>query len=142
MAVKVREIMTENPEVISPDDTLQDAARRMKQMDVGMLPVCEGDRITGTLTDRDISIRCVAEGKDPTQARVRDAMTGGEVLCCAAEEDVKVVAKRMRDHQVRRLPVLDTDKTLIGIVSLGDVALHADDRTAGNALEGVSQPSA
>jgi len=142
MAVKVREIMTENPETVAADDTLQDAARRMKQLDVGMLPVCDGDRIIGTLTDRDISVRSVAEGKDPKQARVRDAMSQGNILCCEVDEDVKVVAKRMRDNQVRRLPVLDQSQRLIGIVSLGDVALHADDRTAGNALEGVSQPHA
>jgi len=142
MAVKVREIMTENPETVSADDTLQDAAQRMKALDVGMLPVCDGDRIIGTLTDRDISVRSVAEGKDPKQARVRDAMSEGDVLCCDADEDLKIVAKRMRDHQVRRLPVLDGGRSLIGIISLGDIALHADDRTAGDALEGVSQPSA
>jgi CBS domain-containing protein len=142
MAVKIREIMTESPETISPDDTLQEAARRMKQLDIGMLPVCESDHIVGTITDRDISVRGVAEGKDPKQAHVSDAMSQGEVLCCAADDDVKEVAKRMRDHQVRRIPVLDSSKRLIGIVSLGDVALHADERTAGDALEGVSQPSA
>ena len=142
MAAKVRDIMTKNPQTISAEDTLQAAARRMKELDVGMLPVCEGGRVMGTLTDRDISVRGVAEGKDPKQARVRDAMSQGTVLFCGADEDVKVVAKRMRDNQVRRLPVLDGNERLIGIVSLGDVALHADDRTAGNALEGVSQPHA
>jgi CBS domain-containing protein len=142
MAVKVSDMMTENPQTISANDTLQAAARRMKELDVGMLPVCEGERVIGTLTDRDISVRGVAEGKDPKLTRVQDVMSQGSVLFCEADEDVKVVAKRMRDSQVRRLPVLDRNKRLIGIVSLGDVALHADDRTAGNALEGVSQPHA
>jgi len=140
--MKVREAMTARPECVGPDDTLDQAARKMKNLDVGPVPVCENDRLVGMLTDRDIVVRCVAEGQDARSAKVRDAMSEG-VEYCFEEDDVQEAARRMKDKQVRRLVVLNEDKRLVGIVSLGDLAVETggDEETAGKTLEAVSQPS-
>jgi CBS domain-containing protein len=113
----------------------------MKELDVGMLPVCgDNDRLVGTLTDRDITIRAVAEGLDPRTALVRDVMTPS-VVYCFEDEDVEEAARLMKDNQVRRLVVLNRDKRLVGIVSLGDLAVDTgDEHLAGSALEAVSEP--
>ncbi|HEY6562701.1 MAG TPA: CBS domain-containing protein [Polyangiaceae bacterium] len=140
MALQLARIMSTEVEVLAPDTSIQQAAERMRRHDIGMLPVCNGSRILGTLTDRDITIRATAEGKDPKQTTVSDVMSTGDVCFCYADDDVKVVAKTMRDRQIRRMPVVDREKNLVGIVSLADIALHSDDRTAGDALEGISQP--
>jgi CBS domain-containing protein len=137
----VKDVMTARPECVGPDDTLQHAAGRMKDRDIGPLPVCDNDRIAGMLTDRDIVVRCVAEGKDPKTAKVRDAMSQG-VEYCFEDDDVNVAARLMREKQIRRLVVLNRDKRLTGIVSLGDLAVESRDRhTAGQTLEAVSRPS-
>jgi len=139
--MQVKEVMTVKPECVGPDDTLQQAARLMKSLDVGPLPVCEKDRVAGMLTDRDIVVRCVAEGKDPRATPVRVAMTEG-VSYCFEDDDVSIAAEQMKQKQVRRLLVLNRDKRLVGIVSLGDLAVETGNRQlAGQTLERVSQPS-
>jgi CBS domain-containing protein len=137
--MKVQEIETEHPEVIHPDCTLIEAAQRMKELDVGVLPVCDGERIVGMLTDRDITVRGIAEGCNPHLARVKQVMTR-EVVFCFEDQDVEQVAKFMEEKQIRRLPVLDRNKRLVGIISLGDIAVRTkDDRLAGEVLERVSE---
>lgn len=137
--VTLEEIMTRNAQVIEPDATLQEAARLMKNLDVGGLPVCDGERLCGFITDRDIAIRAVAEGEDPGTCKVSDVMSK-ELHWCYADEDVEKAAQLMRQYQIRRLMVLDRDKKLCGIVSLGDLAVEGeDDEFAGEVLEKVSE---
>lgn len=135
----VREIMTQDVELLAPQDSIQDAARRMRDGDIGSLPVAQGDRLVGYVTDRDLVIRGLAEGR-ATDARVEDVMSD-RILYCFEDEDVQDVAANMAHNQVRRLPVLNRDKRLVGIIALGDIATKASDDTAEDALEGVSKPS-
>lgn len=138
--MKVNEIITHDPEVIRPETALIEAAQKMKSLDIGMLPVCDGDRLVGVITDRDIAVRGVAQGYDPKTARVQEVMTP-EVIYCFDDEDVKDVAKKMEEKQVRRLPVLNREKRLVGIVSLGDLAVRTGkDKLAGEVLKRVSKP--
>jgi CBS domain-containing protein len=138
--MKVNEIITHDPQVIRPETALIEAAQKMKSMDIGMLPVCDGDRLVGMITDRDIAVRGVAQGYDPKTARVQEVMTP-EVIYCFDDEDVKDVAKKMEEKQVRRLPVLNREKRLVGIVSLGDLAVRTGkEKLAGEVLERVSEP--
>jgi CBS domain-containing protein len=141
--MKLKDIMTPNVECIHPGDTLQDAARKMKALDVGPLPVCgDNDKVVGMLTDRDITTRATAEGLDPKTARVEDAMSE-DVIWCFEDQEIEDAARLMRDRQVRRLLVMNHDKRLVGIVSLGDLATGtADTPAAGAVLQGVSAPSA
>jgi CBS domain-containing protein len=136
----IREVMTEGAECTRPDATLQEAASRMKELDVGSLPVCDNDRLQGILTDRDIIIRSVAEGHDPSRHRVREAMTQ-ELFYAFEDQDVEDVTRIMKEKQVRRVPVLSRDKRLVGIVSLGDLAVQTEDGEAGEALERISEPA-
>ncbi|ESZ22302.1 MULTISPECIES: CBS domain-containing protein [unclassified Mesorhizobium] len=136
--MKVAEIMTPNVHLASPDESLQKIAKRMAVDDVGFLPVGENDRLVGTITDRDIVVRAVAEGKDGN-ATVRDVMTE-DVKYCFEDEDIEHVVQNMGDIQVRRLPVLNRDKRLVGVVSLADAALKEDPATAGIAMSGVVVP--
>lgn len=139
--MEIAAIMTRNVEVVKPDSILQEAAAKMKSLDVGMLPVCDGDRLVGMLTDRDITVRATAEGHDPGKTRVRDVMTP-DVICCFEDQSVQEAAKLMEERQIRRLPVLSKDKRLIGIVSLGDLAVHAgDENLAGRTVQQVSEPA-
>jgi CBS domain-containing protein len=139
--MKIREIVTMDPEVISPEAMICEAARKMKQCDIGMLPVCDGERLVGAITDRDLAIRAVAEGYDPLKTRVRDVMTPG-ICYCFADQDLEEVAHLMEEKQVRRLAVLNRDKRLVGIVSLGDFAVRSkDDSLTEEVLERVSQPA-
>jgi CBS domain-containing protein len=139
--MQVSDVMTCNAECIAPEATIQKAAQRMKELDVGSLPVCESDRLIGVLTDRDIAIRCVAQGHDPKSQRVRDAMTP-QVHYCFEDNEVAAAAELMRDKQVRRLPVLNRDKRMVGIVTLGDLAVEdGNEQLAGHALEGISEPA-
>ena len=139
--MKINEILTPNPQCISPETTLTAAAQKMKSLDVGMLPICENDRLVGTLTDRDIAIRSVASGANPNTATVRDAMTR-EIVYCFDDEDVEDAADLMEQKQIRRLPVLSRSKRLVGIVSLGDLAVRTQrERMAGAILERVSGPT-
>jgi CBS domain-containing protein len=113
----------------------------MKELDVGPLPVCDHDRIVGMVTDRDITVRAVAEGRDPKSTQVREVMTR-DVITCYEDEDVEAAARQMQSRQVRRILVLDHDQRLVGIVSLGDLAAETGDRQrVGAVLQDVSEPA-
>jgi CBS domain-containing protein len=138
--MQLKDIMTRDPVVLRPDSTLKEAAQRMREIDSGVMPVGEDDQLLGMLTDRDITVRATAEGKDPNSTPVREVMTP-EVVYCFEDDDVEAAAKRMEEHQIRRLIVLNRDKRLVGIVALGDIAVHApSDRLAGEITEAVSEP--
>jgi uncharacterized protein (TIGR02284 family) len=136
--VLIREIMTGDVQLLSPQDSIQDAAQRMRDGDFGSLPVAQGDRLVGYVTDRDIVVRALADGR-ASDARVEDVMTD-RILYCFDDENVDDVAANMAENQVRRLPVLNREKRLVGIVALGDIATKASDKPAEDALEGVSRP--
>ena len=139
--MQLKDIMTPGVEVIAPEATLQTAARKMQRMDVGPLPVCDGDRLVGMLTDRDITIRAVAEGCDPTTTTVREAMTP-DMVYCFEDQDVQEAASLMTQYQIRRLPVLNRNQRLVGMVSLGDLAVSpGNQQQAGEVLEQVSEPA-
>ncbi|HVM22664.1 MAG TPA: CBS domain-containing protein [Sphingomicrobium sp.] len=136
--MKVSEVMTREVQTVRPDEPVQQAASFMLSADAGSIPVTEGDRLIGMITDRDIAVRGVAKGYGP-DTPVRELMTN-EIICARTDDDVEDVASKMSDAQVRRLPVIDQDERLCGIVSLGDLARETDDESAHEALEGVSQP--
>ena len=136
--MKISEVMTTEVEKVSADQTAREAASFMLRADAGSIPVCEGDKVIGIITDRDIAVRGVAEGRGP-DTPVSELMSDG-VICAREDEDIDIVAQRMSDEQVRRLPVLDADDRLCGIVSLGDLARETNGQTAEQALEGVSAP--
>jgi CBS domain-containing protein len=135
--MKIRDVMTRTAELTRPDDTLRHAAHMMKKCDCGVLPVAESDRLVGMITDRDIAVRGLAEGKGP-DAKVREAMTQ-EVMYCFEDEDIQHVCQNMAEIQVRRLPVVNRDKQLLGIVSLSDLAKK--EANAAKALRGIARPS-
>ncbi len=137
----IQEIMTRGVECICPDMTIQEAAQKMRDLDVGPLPVCgRNDRLEGMITDRDIAVRAVAAGKDPSTTPVSEIMTR-KILYCFEDQDVADAANLMQSEQVRRLAVLNRDKRLVGIVSLGDVAVTArSEGLAGEAIEAISEP--
>lgn len=137
--MKVKDCMCHNVELVAPDSTIQSAARMMAEIDAGILPVSEGDRLVGVITDRDIAIRGVGKGLTP-QATVREAMSP-EVRYCFEDDDVDDVLENMADLQVRRLPVLNHDKRLVGIVSISDLSVM-EKAEAGKALRDISRPSA
>ena len=136
--MKVSDVMTRDVETVTPEQTAQEAASFMLRADAGSIPVAEGDRLVGMITDRDITVRGVAQGHGPSTP-VRELMTSG-LICARLDDDVEEVAMRMSEAQVRRLPVLDENDKLCGIVSLGDLSRETDDETAHHALEGVSEP--
>jgi CBS domain-containing protein len=139
--MQVNRVMTRRAECTRPDATLQEAAQRMTELDVGSLPVCDNDRLVGILTDRDITVRSISKGHDPKTHQVREVMTS-DLFFCFEDQDVKEVADVMREKQIRRLPVLDRNKRLAGIVSIGDLAVEVEDeKLVGRALEGISEPS-
>ena len=137
--MKVREIMTRDVKIVSPTDDLQSAAQLMEKNDFGMVPVGENDRLVGMLSDRDITIRAVARGLAPDRAKVREVMTT-DVKYVYEDESVDDVSRNMSSLQVRRLPVLNREKRLVGIVSLGDLALKKPE-PAGDALRSISEHS-
>jgi CBS domain-containing protein len=140
--MNVKHIMTPHVKCASPNDTLQAAARMMRDLDVGGLPVCNNDRLVGMVTDRDITIRGIAEGKDPNETKVEEVMTT-EVIYCYDDQDVRDAALIMQENQVRRVLVLNRDKRLVGIVSLGDIATEGrDPQNTSQVLEDVSLPAA
>lgn len=136
--MKVSDAMTRGAQIARPDETLQQAARRMATEDIGFLPVGDDDRLVGMITDRDIAIRAVAEGRS-CETPVRDIMTR-DVKYCFEDEDMDDVVQNMGNIQVRRLPVVDRNKRLVGVVSLADGALKDSPETAGIALSGVVVP--
>jgi CBS domain-containing protein len=137
--MRVSECMTREVRVASPGQSIREVARIMAEIDAGVMPVGDNDRLVGMITDRDIAIRAVAQGKGP-DTPVRDVMSTEQVLYCYEDEDIAQVAKNMGDQQVRRLPVVSREKRLVGIVSLGDVAQN-ETRSANKAVKGVSKPS-
>jgi CBS domain-containing protein len=136
--MRVSEAMTRDVRVALPEQTIQDAAKMMGDMDAGVLPVREGDRLVGMITDRDIAVRAVALGKGP-QTPVREVMSP-EVMYCFEDDDTDAVARNMADIKVRRLPVVNRDKRLVGIIALGDLAVVEGPRAAGEAVSGISRP--
>ena len=135
----VSEAMTRDVRVASRDHTIQAAAKIMAEIDSGVLPVAENDQLVGMITDRDIAVRAVAKGKGP-DTRVREVMSP-DVKYCFEDEPVSRVAQNMGDIQLRRLPVVNREKRLVGILSLGDLAQAQGSQPAGQALAGISQPS-
>ncbi|MEK9284648.1 MULTISPECIES: CBS domain-containing protein [unclassified Bradyrhizobium] len=134
---KISDVMTRDAKLVDPNDTVQDAAKLMKECDCGVLAVGEGDRLVGMITDRDIAVRCIADGKGP-DSKVRDAMTQ-EVKYCFEDEDMSHVCANMSEIQVRRLPVVNRNKRLVGIVSLSDLARQS--AGTAKALHGIARPS-
>src|SRR6185295_2746333 len=124
--MQIKDVMTRGVEVVRPDETLQQAARKMKSIDVGPLPVCDGERLVGMITDRDIIVRATAQGRDPKTTPVKDAMTP-EVVYVYEDQDIEEAGSLMKERQIRRLVVLDRNKKLVGILSLGDIAADASD---------------
>lgn len=137
--MNISQVMTPDVKVVSPTDSLQSAAFLMRENDVGLLPVGENDRLIGMLTDRDITIRAVAEGLSPEETEVQQVMTSA-VEFIFDDYPVEEAARYMSELQVRRLPVVDRNHRLVGIVSLGDVSL-SEQQSAGAALSSISQPS-
>lgn len=136
--MKVSEVMSKDIETVRPDQQARDAARFMLHADAGSIPVTDGERLVGMITDRDIAVRGVALGYGP-ETLVSELMTSG-VVSAHADEPVEEAARKMSEAQVRRLPVIDEQERLVGIVSLGDLARETDEQTAGHALEGISAP--
>ena len=136
--MKVREVMTTGVECIAPDTTLQEAAMKMKKLDVGFLPVCQNDRLVGTVTDRDIVIRGVTEGRSPS-THAQDVMTE-DIFYCHDDEDVNACADYMREKEVRRLLVLNEDKRLVGVISLGDLSkVEGIQEVVGDTLKDIAE---
>lgn len=137
---QVAESMTRGVRTICPTDNLVQAARAMTELDIGALPVCDGDQLLGMLTDRDIVVRGVAQGRASDQVNVAEVMTE-EAAWCYDDDKVEEVLERMRALQIRRLPVVDRHKRLVGMLSLGDIAVKAADEDTKEALKGISDPA-
>ncbi len=139
--MQVSDVMTREVECTRPDATVREVSRRMSELEVGPMPVCDDGRLIGMITDRDITLRAIAEGSNPDTTPVRDVMTQG-IYYCFDDQDVSEAAEMMKDKQVRRLAVFDRAKRLVGIVSLGDLAVETgDEELVGKALEVLSIPN-
>jgi CBS domain-containing protein len=134
--MRVREIMTSNVECLEPEATLKDIAQEMKSLDVGFIPICENDRLVGTVTDRDIVIRAVADGNDVNTIKARDIMSR-EIVYAFEEDDVKDVAEKMREKDVRRILIMDESKRLVGVVSIGDIS-KVEEKVSGKTLHDIT----
>ncbi|MFC4769043.1 CBS domain-containing protein [Effusibacillus consociatus] len=138
--MKLRELMTSEVQTCSPQDTVVEAAKIMRNIDVGIVPVCEGDRLVGVVTDRDIVLNVVSEGKDVNTTRVQNCMTSS-VVTGTPDMDAHAAADLMAENQIRRLPVVDNGR-LVGIVAIGDLAtITIHENEAGHALSQISEPS-
>jgi CBS domain-containing protein len=138
--MQLKDVMTPGVEVIAPEASIYEAAEKMSHRDVGPLPVCDGDRLIGMLTDRDITVRAVAAGRDPLTTKVREVMTP-DVVYGFDDQDIQDAARLMAQYQIRRLPVLNRNKQLVGMVALGDLAVHPGTRpVTAEVLEQVSEP--
>jgi CBS domain-containing protein len=138
MAKTAREVMTGGAECIGENETIQDAARRMADLDVGALPICgEDNRLKGMLTDRDIVVKVLAQGGDPSSTRASEVADQGEVVTIGADDSIDEALATMKDHKVRRLPVIDGHE-LVGIVSQGDLAKSIDEEQVGELVEAIS----
>lgn len=135
---RIADIMSTDVRTIQPQESLRSAAQCMRELDVGALPVCDGERLLGMLTDRDIAVRAVADGLNPDEACVSDIMSP-EVATCSAEQDAEAAKRLMGEQQLRRLPVVDADRRLVGIVSLGDLAVRQSGHID-QAVRDISQP--
>jgi len=135
--MKVREIMTSNVECLGPEITLKEVAQEMKSLDVGFMPICENDRLVGTVTDRDIVIRAVADGLDVNTCRARETMSR-DVVYAFEDDDVKTVAEKMREKDVRRILILDRGKRLVGVVSIGDIS-KVEEKVSGKTLHDIAE---
>lgn len=135
--MRISEIMSRDVKVARPQDTIQSVARQMADIDAGVIPICDGQTLQGMVTDRDIVVRAVCEGRS-FETPISEVMTA-DVEYCYDDDDVKDAAARMAKLQVRRLPVLDRDKRLVGIVALGDIAREGKDKTTGETLEQISE---
>jgi CBS domain-containing protein len=138
MGKGIREVMTSNPRAIEADKPVSDAAKMMRDEDVGLAPIVEGERLVGTLTDRDIATRVVAEGKDPETTPVRE-VASTDLITVDPEKDLDEAVRLMAQHQVRRIPVVEEDGRLVGVVAQADVARQADDRQTGDVVQQISQ---
>ena len=137
---KLKDVMSRDVKVISPDETIKEAAQQMRKGNFGMMPVGENDLMIGAISDRDIAIRAVADGRDPS-AKVRDIMSEG-IVWAYEDDSVDDAARLMGEHQIRRLPIMSADKRLVGIVALGDFAVNSSDiEAAGEALSEISKPA-
>ena len=139
--MKIKDVMTRDVTSVAPDATIQEAAVCMKTIDAGMIPVYDGRRLLGIVTDRDITVRATAEGRDPKTTKVSEVMSK-DVCSCSEDDDVNDAARLMEREQIRRIAVIDGEQRLVGVVSLGDLALTAEAGSdlAGDVLERVSQP--
>jgi CBS domain-containing protein len=142
--MQIREIMTREVDVIRPDASVRDAALKMKELDVGAIPVCDGQKLAGLVTDRDITVRAVAEGRDPSEVQVAEVMSA-DIAYCFEDETIEQAANLMESKQIRRLPILDRNKQLAGIISLGDISVRTEGSRqkdlAAEALEEISEPA-
>ena len=138
MAKNIRDVMTSNPRTIEPSTSLHEAARLMRDQDVGSLPIVEGDRLHGMLTDRDIAIRAVAEGKDAKSTTAQE-IASRQVVTVDPEQSLDEALRLMASHQVRRLPVCEEDGKLVGIVAQADAAMKGDEREVGRTVEEISK---
>ena len=139
--MRLEEVMTTDVETVTSDASLMEAAAQMKSLDVGLIPVCDGEELKGTLTDRDITVRATAEGLDASQTRVSEIMST-DVVYCFEDQEIEEAMSLMEARQIRRLPVLSREKRLVGIVSLGDLAVHAgQSELLGDTLKEVSRPA-
>jgi CBS domain-containing protein len=138
MANTIRDLMTSNPTTIEPDKTVVDAAKLMRDEDAGLIPVVEGQKLIATITDRDITIRVVAEGKDATSTSVRDAAST-RIVTVDPDQNLDEALQLMAKNQVRRLPVVEEDGKLVGIVAQADVAKHTSDEKTGEVVEEISK---
>lgn len=138
--MKLSEIMTRNVVILQPDDSLQSAAKKMRDVNIGFLPVCDGENLIGVISDRDITVRALADGMDASIMLARDLMTTPPIYCFD-DQDVSEVARIMEENQIRRLVVLSRDdRRLVGVVSLGDLARHESASRSGEVLQKVSEP--
>lgn len=137
MGQSIREIMTSNPSTVEPGKSVVEAARIMKQEDAGVVPVTENGRLTGMVTDRDIAIRVVAEGKDPQSTTVRE-VASTDLVTIDPQQDLDEALRLMAKHQVRRLPVIEEDGRLVGVVAQADVARKGDDTKTGQVVQEIS----
>lgn len=141
--MKINEIMTGEVEVIRPEATIQEAAEKLRTLGVGSLPVCNGEQLVGMITDRDIAVRAVAAGRNPSATTVEEIMTS-KVVWCFEDQTVEEAGQMMKENQIRRLPVISHDRKLVGILALGDLAIKTDAmRNVGETLQEISEvPSA
>lgn len=139
MGPKVREHMTDRPRCVTPDTSVVEAAELMANEDVGSLPILDGERLVGVVTDRDIVVRAVAKQKNPQGMPVRE-VASGNLVTVQPDEDLSEALKLMAAHQVRRLPVVDADDNLVGVLSQADVAAGAKEKAVGEMVENISQP--